>query len=80
MVSPDLAMCNLNRFPLSGIFDTALVGYLPDDVKTFLAEQTLSPPRLGRPPEFGHLVQYILENPYLNGEVIRLDGGARIRS
>jgi len=55
-----------------------MLSYLPDNIIRHLTEQVLSPARLGRPVEFGHLVQYVIENPYLNGTIIRLDGGARL--
>jgi len=61
-----------------GLFDTPLLASLPEKVRTYLAQQIPFPQRLGKPEEFGHLVQFILENPYINGEVIRLDGALRM--
>jgi len=61
-----------------GLFDTPLLASLPEKVRTFLAQQVPFPSRLGKPEEYGHLVQLILENPYLNAEVIRLDGALRM--
>ena len=46
-----------------------------DAVKKGLAESVVAPKRIGSPPEFAHLAAHIIENPYLNGETIRLDGG-----
>jgi len=43
-----------------------------------LVEDVLFPKRLGRPEEYAHLVEAIVRNPYLNGEVIRLDAGTRL--
>ena len=63
---------------LPGIFDTPLLGKLPEDVRQRLSKQVPFPPRLGRPPEFASLARHIIENPYLNGECIRLDGGLRM--
>lgn len=60
-----------------GFFETPLTGYLPEEVHQYLSEATPSPPRLGKPFEFAHLVQSIVENPLLNGVTIRLDGGLR---
>jgi hypothetical protein len=51
---------------------------LPDAVKSELGQSPPFPKRLGRPSEFGRLVCSILDNPYLNGEVIRLDGALRM--
>ncbi|CAF1358885.1 unnamed protein product [Didymodactylos carnosus] len=62
-----------------GIFgNTKMVEPLPDKVKILLGNMVPFPSRLGRPDEFAHLVQSIIENPYLNGEVIRLDGSVRM--
>ncbi|PJF25445.1 MAG: 3-hydroxyacyl-CoA dehydrogenase, partial [Phototrophicales bacterium] len=61
-----------------GIFDTPLLGALPESVRETLPAQVPFPPRLGRPTEFAQLAQAIVENPMLNGEVIRLDGGIRM--
>jgi NAD(P)-dependent dehydrogenase (short-subunit alcohol dehydrogenase family) len=61
-----------------GIFATPLVGRMPDDHKGALAANVVHPRRPGDPDEFGQLVRSICENPYLNGEVIRLDGALRM--
>jgi NAD(P)-dependent dehydrogenase (short-subunit alcohol dehydrogenase family) len=61
-----------------GLFDTPLLAGLPDDARRSLAEQVPHPRRLGRPEEFAALVQHIIDNPMLNGEVIRLDGAIRM--
>jgi 3-hydroxyacyl-CoA dehydrogenase/3-hydroxy-2-methylbutyryl-CoA dehydrogenase len=63
---------------LPGIFDTPLLGKLPEKVKERLGKQVPFPPRLGQPREFASLVCHVIENPYLNGEFIRLDGGLRM--
>ena len=61
-----------------GTFDTPLLGTLPDEIRTALAATIPHPSRLGRPQEFGALACHIVENSYLNGEVIRLDGAIRM--
>lgn len=61
-----------------GIFDTPLLETLPDDARASLGAQVPHPSRLGDPDEFGALVRHIVENPMLNGEVIRLDGAIRM--
>ncbi|XP_043829697.1 3-hydroxyacyl-CoA dehydrogenase type-2 isoform X2 [Dromiciops gliroides] len=58
-----------------GLFETPLLLGLPEKVRSFLARQVPFPSRLGDPAEYAHLVQAVVENPLLNGEVIRLDGG-----
>jgi NAD(P)-dependent dehydrogenase (short-subunit alcohol dehydrogenase family) len=61
-----------------GIFDTPMLAGLPDDRREGLAAMLPHPRRLGRPDEFAALVTSIVENPMLNGEVIRLDGALRM--
>jgi NAD(P)-dependent dehydrogenase (short-subunit alcohol dehydrogenase family) len=61
-----------------GIFDTPLMGMTSDPVKTGLTTNVIAPKRMGHPHEFGLLVSHIIENNYLNGETIRLDGGIRM--
>ncbi|GAA6756048.1 3-hydroxyacyl-CoA dehydrogenase [Thermus thalpophilus] len=61
-----------------GLFDTPLLAGLPEKARASLAEQVPFPKRLGRPEEYALLVLHVLENPMLNGEVIRLDGALRM--
>jgi NAD(P)-dependent dehydrogenase (short-subunit alcohol dehydrogenase family) len=61
-----------------GIFWTPMVDGMPDDVQQSLAASIPFPSRLGKPEEFADLVAYILQNRYLNGETIRLDGATRL--
>ena len=61
-----------------GTFDTPMLAGLPEEARQKLAEGIPHPHRLGNPVEFGALVQHIVENPMLNGEVIRLDGALRM--
>jgi len=61
-----------------GIFDTPLLARLREDVRESLAKSVPNPARLGTPEEFGQLAAHILENAYLNGETIRLDGALRM--
>lgn len=61
-----------------GIFDTPLLAALPEPARISLGEQVPFPSRLGDPAEYAQLVQSIVENPMLNGEVIRLDGALRM--
>ncbi len=61
-----------------GIFDTPLLGRLPQEVRDSLAAMVPHPSRLGAPDEFGALAVHILENAMINGETIRLDGGIRM--
>ena len=61
-----------------GIFDTPLLGALPEPARISLGQQVPFPPRLGRPSEYAALAKHIIENVMLNGEVIRLDGALRM--
>ncbi len=63
---------------LPGIMDTPLMMGTADAVRQRLSSQVPFPARFGKPSEFAHLAVAILENPYLNGECIRLDGGLRM--
>lgn len=62
-----------------GIFATPMLRGLPQDVQDGLASEVTFPPRLGDPQEFARMAGHIVENAYLNGEVIRLDGALRMR-
>jgi NAD(P)-dependent dehydrogenase (short-subunit alcohol dehydrogenase family) len=61
-----------------GIFDTPLLGALPEAARQSLGQQVPFPKRLGQPAEYAALVQHIVENNMLNGETIRLDGAIRM--
>jgi NAD(P)-dependent dehydrogenase (short-subunit alcohol dehydrogenase family) len=61
-----------------GLFDTPLLAGLPEPAKESLGKQVPHPSRLGKPDEYGALAVHIVENPMLNGEVIRLDGAIRM--
>lgn len=61
-----------------GIFDTAMLAGLPEPARKSLGDQVPFPSRLGRPEEYAQLVVSIIQNPMLNGEVIRLDGALRM--
>jgi 3-hydroxyacyl-CoA dehydrogenase / 3-hydroxy-2-methylbutyryl-CoA dehydrogenase len=61
-----------------GTFDTPLLGALPQEARDELGRAIPFPQRLGQPAEFAALAVHIVENPMLNGEVIRLDGALRM--
>ncbi|HEX4128611.1 MAG TPA: SDR family NAD(P)-dependent oxidoreductase [Pirellulales bacterium] len=61
-----------------GIFDTPMMAGMPAEVREPLVAQMQLPSRLGKPEEFAELALHIVTNPMLNGEVIRLDGAARM--
>jgi NAD(P)-dependent dehydrogenase (short-subunit alcohol dehydrogenase family) len=61
-----------------GVMETPMMGGLPGETRSTLEALVPHPPRLGRPDEYAMLVSSIIENPLLNGEVIRLDGALRM--
>ncbi|TAL02745.1 MAG: SDR family NAD(P)-dependent oxidoreductase [Rhodospirillaceae bacterium] len=61
-----------------GLFWTPMMESLPKEVQAALGGQAPFPNRLGKPEEYARLVASIVDNPMLNGEVIRLDGALRM--
>ena len=61
-----------------GIFSTPMLHALPEAAQQSLAAAVPFPKLLGQPPQFAALVRHMIENRYLNGEVIRLDGALRM--
>lgn len=62
-----------------GLIDTPLFAALPPEVVDALGKSVLYPKRLGRPEEIAHLAVCLVENDYINGETIRIDGGIRMQ-
>jgi NAD(P)-dependent dehydrogenase (short-subunit alcohol dehydrogenase family) len=78
-IARDLARDGIRVVTIApGIFDTPLLGSLPEPARVSLGQQVPFPPRLGRPDEYAALAQHIVENEMLNGCVIRLDGAIRM--
>jgi NAD(P)-dependent dehydrogenase (short-subunit alcohol dehydrogenase family) len=61
-----------------GIFTTPMLHALPDAAQQSLAAAVPFPKLLGQPPQFAALARHMIENRYLNGEVVRLDGALRL--
>ena len=61
-----------------GLFDTPLLAGLPEEARTALGRIVPHPARLGAPAEYAALAAHVVENPMLNGTVIRLDGALRM--
>jgi NAD(P)-dependent dehydrogenase (short-subunit alcohol dehydrogenase family) len=61
-----------------GIFTTPMLHALPEAAQQSLAASVPFPKLLGQPPQFAALVRHMIENRYLNGEVVRLDGALRM--
>ncbi|MCF1505272.1 SDR family NAD(P)-dependent oxidoreductase [Afifella sp. H1R] len=61
-----------------GVFETPMVSGMPEKVRESLAAGVPFPKRLGQAHEYAHVVKFICENDYMNGESIRLDGAIRL--
>mgnify|MGYP003452262501 CR=1 FL=1 len=78
-IARDLAGLNIRVVSIApGIMDTPMLASLPDEARASLGAQVPHPARLGSPDEFASLVAHVVDNGYLNGEVIRLDGAIRM--
>ena len=78
-VARDLAQHKIRVMTVApGIFLTPMLMGLPQPAQDSLGQQVPHPSRLGRPEEYAQLVEAIIGNPMLNGEVIRLDGAIRM--
>ena len=79
-IARELAMFGIRVCSIApGIFGTPMLAAMPPELQDSLGKQVPFPPRLGRPEEFASMVQTIVENGYLNGETIRLDGAIRMQ-
>ncbi len=79
-IARDLAMFGIRVCTIApGLFATPMLAGLPDDARNALCANVPFPKRLGKPEEYAKLVQQIIENPMLNGEIIRLDGALRMQ-
>jgi NAD(P)-dependent dehydrogenase (short-subunit alcohol dehydrogenase family) len=78
-IARDLASRGIRVVTIApGLFDTPLLAMLPEEAKKSLGAQVPHPSRLGKPQEYAALAVHIIENPMLNGEIIRLDGAIRM--
>jgi NAD(P)-dependent dehydrogenase (short-subunit alcohol dehydrogenase family) len=78
-IARDLASIGIRCVTIApGTFDTPMLALLPQEGRDALAKEIPFPRRLGRPDEFAALACHIVENAYLNGETIRLDGAIRM--
>lgn len=79
-IARDLARDGVRCMTIApGIFETPMLLGMPQEVQDALGKMVPFPSRLGRPDEYAQLVQAIIGNPMLNGEVIRLDGAIRMQ-
>ncbi|MYB36822.1 MAG: 3-hydroxyacyl-CoA dehydrogenase [Gammaproteobacteria bacterium] len=79
-IARDLARSGIRACTIApGLFETPMMMGMPDRVRGPLIDMVQFPDRLGEPAEYALLARQIIENPYLNGETIRLDGGIRMQ-
>ncbi|VVE04611.1 SDR family NAD(P)-dependent oxidoreductase [Pandoraea commovens] len=79
-VARDLSRSGIRVMTIApGLFETPMMLAMPAEVQASLGQMVPFPPRLGRPAEYAMLVEQIVRNPMLNGEVIRLDGAIRMQ-
>ncbi|MDI3406946.1 3-hydroxyacyl-CoA dehydrogenase [Streptomyces cavernicola] len=78
-IARDLARTHIRVMTIApGLFETPMLGRLPQEARDSLGAQVPHPSRLGQPAEYAQLVEAIVANPMLNGETIRLDGSIRM--
>ncbi|MEU6577917.1 3-hydroxyacyl-CoA dehydrogenase [Streptomyces sp. NPDC046805] len=78
-IARDLAKTGIRVMTIApGLFETPLLGRLPQEARDSLGAQVPHPGRLGQPAEYAQLAEAIITNPMLNGETIRLDGAIRM--
>jgi NAD(P)-dependent dehydrogenase (short-subunit alcohol dehydrogenase family) len=78
-IARDLASLGIRHMTIApGVFETPMVQAMPQNIKDALARSIPFPSRLGAPTDYARLVQHIITNDMLNGEVIRLDGALRM--
>jgi NAD(P)-dependent dehydrogenase (short-subunit alcohol dehydrogenase family) len=75
----DLALLGIRVVSIApGLFETPMLGMVPEPTRTALVQAMAAPRRFGEAPEFASLIVEIVRNAYLNGETIRLDAGLRM--
>ncbi len=78
-IARDLSAVGIRVMTIApGTFDTPMLAQLPEQARMALAAGIPYPKRLGHPDDYAQLVEHIVTNRYLNGEVIRLDGALRM--
>jgi 3-hydroxyacyl-CoA dehydrogenase/3-hydroxy-2-methylbutyryl-CoA dehydrogenase len=79
-VARDLAPIGIRVNTIApGLIDTPMLASIPAESKETLSKSVLYPRRLGRPEEVAHVVVCVVENDYMNGACIRIDGGIRMQ-
>jgi NAD(P)-dependent dehydrogenase (short-subunit alcohol dehydrogenase family) len=78
-IARDLAYYGIRMVTIApGVMDTPILAGIPEEAREALGRSIPYPPRLGKPEEYAALVRQVVNNPYINGETIRLDGALRM--
>jgi NAD(P)-dependent dehydrogenase (short-subunit alcohol dehydrogenase family) len=78
-IARELARCGIRMVTIApGVFWTPMVDVMPEAVQESLSASIPFPKRLGKPEEFSAMAAHVVENVYLNGTTIRLDGATRL--
>ncbi|MBT6177222.1 MAG: SDR family NAD(P)-dependent oxidoreductase [Deltaproteobacteria bacterium] len=78
-IARDLAVAGIRVLTIApGTFDTPMLGMLPEEIRQAIANGIPFPKLLGDPAQYAHLVEHMVQNSYMNGETVRIDGALRL--
>ena len=78
-IARDLSVTGIRVLTIApGTFDTPMLGMLPEEIRQAIANGIPFPKLLGDPAQYAHLVEHMVQNSYMNGETVRLDGALRL--
>mgnify|MGYP001345543449 CR=1 FL=1 len=78
-IARDLSVAGIRVLTIApGTFDTPMLGMLPEEIRQAIANGIPFPKLLGDPAQYAHLVEHMVQNSYMNGETVRLDGALRL--
>lgn len=78
-IARDLAVTGIRVLTIApGTFDTPMLGMLPEEIRQAIANGIPFPKLLGDPAQYAHLVEHMVQNSYMNGETVRIDGALRL--
>ena len=78
-IARDLSRTGIRVMTIApGVFDTPMLAMLPEEARQAIAAGIPHPKELGQPSDYAALIEHIIQNPYLNGDTIRMDGALRL--
>jgi NAD(P)-dependent dehydrogenase (short-subunit alcohol dehydrogenase family) len=78
-IARDLSVAGIRVLTIApGTFDTPMLGMLPEEIRQAIANGIPFPKLLGDPAQYAHLVEHMVQNSYMNGETVRIDGALRL--